>query len=272
MSPLQLINKIKELLLNDKRVIALILVGSYARKTIYKATIYSDIEMYIVIPDNFFDEFKKDLETLPSKIGNVIFYYNNRWAGFSMVFENLQRLELPLVKKSEANIIFSRPIHQEVKVLFDKSKTLEKILKNRPTSINYKSFFKNQYQDFLYMTIYTAQAIAKGEYWLARQAMSVSLHPIIIRLLELHTNPQALNLEDRKRIEKILPMDDLKILKDISSNYDKDSIFKSFFKTLDIFSMVVDKIVQKQKFNYDKKKEEETFSKIKELLKNIETS
>lgn len=272
MSPLQQINKVKELFLNDKRVTASILVGSYARKTIYKATIYSDIEIYVFVRDKVFDEFKKDLKKLPPKIGKVIFYYSNQWAGFSMVFKNLQRLELPLVKLSEAKIILSRPVQQEIKVLFDKSKTLNKIIKNRPISINYKVFFKSQYQDFWYMATYTAQAIAKGEYWLARQAMSVSLHPIIIRLLYLHTNPQALNLEDRKRIEEILPKNGLKILKDISSNYDKDPILKSFLKTLGIFSIAVDKIVQKQKFNYDKKKEEEIFSKIKYLLKNIKTS
>lgn len=192
-----------------------------------------------------------------------------QWAGFSAVFENLQRLELPLIKISEAKNILSRPIQQEVKVLFDRGGAIGKILNTRPKSINYVSFFKNQYEDFWYMAIYTAQAIGKGEYWLARQAMSVSLHPIIIRLMELYLNPKVLNLEDRKRIEEVLSDGYLEILKEISSFYDKQSIVESFRKTLNVFSKVVRDTADKQSLTYDKKKEEGIYSKIKSLLAQI---
>jgi predicted nucleotidyltransferase len=268
----EIINKIKKILEKDNRVVALVLVGSQARKTGYKASSFSDIEMYIFVKDKTFGGFKKDLESLPSKVGNAIFTYNNQWAGFSGVFENLQRLELPLIKISEAKNILSRPIQQEVKVLFDKGESIEKILKTRPKSIDCASFFKNQYEDFWYMAIYTAQAIGKGEYWLARQAMSVSLHPIIIRLMELYLKPEVVNLEDRKRIEEVLSDGYLEILKEISSAYDKQSIVESFQKTLKAFSKVVRETADKQSFIYDEKKDQEIFSKIDSLIAQIKNS
>lgn len=262
----EIISQIKKILEKDNRVVALVLVGSWARKTGYKASSFSDIEMYIFVKDKSFGDFKKDLESLPSKVGNVIFSYNNQWVGFSAVFEDLQRVELPLVKISEAKKILSRPIQQEVKVLFDRGGAIERILKTRPKSIDYSSFFKNQYEDFWYMAIYTAQATGKGEYWLARQAMSVSLHPIIIRLMELYLKPEVVNLEDRKRIEEVLPEYNLGVLKEISSIYYKQSIVESFSKTLKVFSRVVRDAADKQSFTYNKRKEEKIFSKIEFLL------
>lgn len=99
--PTNIIKQLMRQLNQNPLVSGFVLVGSQARENIYVADQYSDLEAYIIVRDEHVKALQKQLPDLVSKLGRVIFSYKNRWAGFSTVFEDLFRLELPITKQSE---------------------------------------------------------------------------------------------------------------------------------------------------------------------------
>src|SRR3990167_11149985 len=116
-----IISKLEAEISKKPSVIGLVLVGSYAREKIYSANEYSDMEVYVIVLDGNVSKVEKDLIEIAKQLGEIIFHYKNRWAGFSVVFDNLFRLELPVIKQSDIKSVFLRPIAQPVKILIDKT-------------------------------------------------------------------------------------------------------------------------------------------------------
>ena len=137
-----IITPLKTELLKRPYVVGFVLAGSYVRKDVYKATEYSDMEAYIIVDDKDVTRIEKDLTAIVKKSGKVIFHYKNRWSGFSVVFENLFRLELPVVKRSDIKSVFSRPTAQPVEILIDKTNgALKTALDKRPKDLDFESIF-----------------------------------------------------------------------------------------------------------------------------------
>ncbi len=100
---------------------AFVLVGSQARKDTYKASKHSDIEAYLVVEDQYAEKLEKELPKVVKKFGKVLFYFKHQ-IGFVAVYEDLLRIELPIVKISEIENVFSRPKAQVVEVIIDRTK------------------------------------------------------------------------------------------------------------------------------------------------------
>lgn len=267
-NPQDIILQLKKELQKNPLVIGLVLVGSQVRETVYTANQYSDIEVYIIVKDNDFGIVEKQLSGIVNKLGSVIFSYKNRWTGFSTVFENLLRLELPLVKKSELSSVFSRPKTQVVKVLIDKTDgELQSILDKRPKKIDFEKLFSDTIIDFWYMAIVAVQYYKKDEFWNARHAQQVVLLPLLIKLLELLENPDTLLLETNKYIERFLSKEKLKLLREVSAFYDKKEIKQSLKRIMEIFSNTARKVAKKYQYKYPTEVEKKIRPKLEQLLK-----
>jgi hypothetical protein len=266
--PLKMISALKKKLTKNPLVLGMVLVGSQARKQIYQATPYSDMEIYLIVKDEDIKKIEKQLPSLVKTLGKVIFSYNNQWAGFSTVFEDLFRLELPLTKLSEINSVFSRPTAQVVKVLIDRTEgKLTKVLAKRPQTIDFQSFFQKKVVDFWYMAIIAVQYYKKGEIWNSRTGLQI-LQSSLIKFLELLQDPQILLLETNKNVEEFLSDEQVSLLKEISPAYDKKEIKKSLKRALAIFPQVFEKVAQKYDYQYDRKLEKEIKPKLTTLLES----
>lgn len=259
---------LKKKLEKNSLVLGFVLVGSQARKDIYVATPYSDMEIYIIVKDNNVEKIEKRLPSLVESLGKVIFSYNNRWAGFSTVFEDLFRLEIPIVRLSELNSVFSRPTAQVVKVLIDKTDgKLEKALASRPKSIDFQELFQSKVIDFWYMAIITVQYYKKKEIWNTRSALQV-LQSSLIKFLELFQDPQILLLETNKNVEQFLSDEQIGLLKQISPSYNKAEIKQSLIKVIEIFPEVFEKVSKKYHYQYDRKLEKQIKPKLIAFLES----
>jgi len=265
----QVISTLAEKLENNPLVLGFLLVGSHARKNVYTASHYSDIEAYIVVKDKDIKKLEKELPNLVRSLGKVIFSYKNQWAGFSTVFKNLLRLELPLVKLSDLSSVFSRPTAQDVEVIIDKTNgKLEKILSARPKTIDLERVFLDTVTDFWYMAIVAIQYYKKGEYWNARHAQEVSMIPSLIKFIELLENSNLLLLESNKRIEQLVSKKSVEMLKEICSHYEKDKIKKSLEKNIKEFSSLSVKIAEKFNYKYPTDIEKAVKPQLENLLKS----
>lgn len=259
------IKKLKEEFDRNSSVVALVLIGSQARKTIYKAGEYSDIEAFIVVKDNDAKKIENILPVVANSLGKVLFSFKHQ-IGFVAVYEDLLRIELPVIKQSEMRSIFRRPKAQEVKILIDKTHgQLEGILNKRPKIINYEKLFKSIVENFWYWQIIGVQYFKKVELYNARAILNIHA-AALIRLFELLNDPNLLLLETNKRVEEFLTSDQLNQLRNITPGYNKYEIKKALEIAMIIFPKVFNQINHKYGYRYDKSIEEKIKPRIIDIF------
>ncbi len=246
-------------------VIAFTLVGSQAREDSYKTTKYSDMEAYVIAKDEDAEKLEKELSDLVKKFGEVLFSFKHQ-IGFVAVYDDLFRLELPVIKQSELKSLFSRPKAQVVKVLIDRTEgELEKVLNDRPKTIDFAQVFADKITNFWYWQILGFQYFKKGEIYNTRAILNIHTSALI-KLLELLNDPTTLLLETNKRIEQFLTEEQLKRLKEITPAYDSEQIRKSLERVMDIFSETAKAIEEKYNYTYDESLEGLVKPKLLDLL------
>lgn len=246
-------------------VLAFTLVGSQAREDSYKATKYSDMEAYVITRDEDVEKLEKELSDLVRKFGTVLFSFKHQ-IGFVAVYDDLFRLELPVIKQSEMKSLFSRPKAQVVNVLVDKTDgELEKVLNNRPKTIDYAQLFADKIINFWYWEILGVQYFKKGEIYNTRAILNIHASALI-KLFELLNDPSTLLLETNKRVEQFLTEEQLKLLKEVTPDYNSEHIKKSLEKVMDIFSETAKTIKEKYNYSYDESLEGKVRLKILDLL------
>src|SRR5258708_1023331 len=250
---------------NNDSVVALILVGSHARETIYRAEKYSDLEIYIVVKDESVKEVGQKLPNLVKKFGKVLFSFNHA-IGFVTTYEDLFRLEISIVKQSNIDSVFSRPKQQNIKIIFDKtSGILDEVLEKRPEKINYEEFFQDKVVNFWYWQILGVQYFLKGEIYNAKAVLGIN-SSIIIKLFEFLNDPEILLLETNKRIEKFLTNEQLEILEQTSPSYKDEDIKESLIRIMNIFPNILKEIKTKYKYTYDESLEGKIKPRLLEIL------
>ena len=263
--PKSIIDGLTKAFLNNSSVMAFTLVGSQAREDKYKATKQSDMEAYIITKDEDAEKVEQELPSLVGKFGNVLFSFKHQ-IGLVAVYDDLFRLELPVIKQSAIVSLFSRPKAQTVKVLIDKtSGELGKILNNRPESIDFAHEFEDKVINFWYWQILAIQYFIKGEVYNTRAVLNIHASTLI-KLFELLNNPNILLLETNKRIEQFLSEDQLFLLKEITPAYNLEQIRQSLKKVMKTFPEVFKKVKEKYQYSYDESLEEKVKPKLLILL------
>ena len=261
----ELINKLTEEFKNNPSVIAFTLVGSQARNDIYKATKHSDMEAYIITQDEDAEKVEQELSGLVRKFSNVLFSFKHQ-IGFIAVYEDLFRLELPVIKQSGMESLFTRPKAQIVQVLIDKTNgELEKVLANRPETTNYAELFEDKVINFWYWQILAVQYFKKGEFYNTRAVLGIN-SSALIKLFELLNDPTILDLETNKRIEQFLTEEQLALLKETSPSYNQEQIKQALSRIMDIFPNAIRTVKDKYGYSYDESIEGQVKPKLVQLL------
>jgi hypothetical protein len=250
---------------NNPLVTAFVLVGSQARTDVYKATANSDMEAYVIAADENADKLESQLPQISKKTGTVLFSFKHA-IGFVAVYEDLFRLELPVIKESGLPGLFNRPKSQVVKVLIDKTDgNLEKILSSRPDTLDFAKEFSNKVTNFWFWQILAVQYFLKGEMYNTQGVLRIQSSSLVW-FYELLNDPQILLLETNKRVEKFLTRDQLKNIQAISPPYDRVSIAVSLSKVIDIFPGVFSQITNKYGYEFDTSLEPKIKPKLLKLL------
>lgn len=229
----QIIQKVIDLLSRRSGVAALVLAGSRVPGNAFPADEFSDIELYVVAQDSQFEEVTRDVQSIQDQMDGVVLAYRNQWSGWSVLFKSLLRLELPVVKASDESV-FSRSESQKIKILYQQAgfSLLQVPVPQPPLP-------PASIEDFWYMAVYTAQHIARGELWLARDALRVGMQSNVRRLLLETYHPDQMALDRDRRIEMTWGPVELKILKDTSCSYDRVDIVRAFRANIDAISSLV---------------------------------
>ncbi len=237
-----IIDKVVRHLSTNSGVAAIVLAGSQVEGNKFAPDEFSDIELYVVA----FDEQVETVEAEVQKIQNIftdeeiVLSYKNQWAGWSILYNNLLRLELPLVKASNEEA-FSRSDEQKIDILYSKKgfQLKKKVAKTKnDVHENNEEIIK----DFWYMTVYAAQHIGRGEIWLARDAVRISMQGKVKRLLQEINHKDTLTLDRDRRIELTWDREELEVLRETSCTYDKGDLVRAFWANIKIIKQLLQKL------------------------------
>ncbi len=264
-NPQNLVNRLTEEFEKIPGIIAFSLVGSQARETVYKATEYSDLEAYIITTDEAAEQVEQLLPSLVSQLGTVLFSFKHQ-IGFVTVYDDLFRLELPVIKQSQMDSVFSRPKTQVVKVLLDRTNgQLDKILAKRPETFDYKKIFSELVINFWYWQILGVQYFKKGEYYNTRSVLGIHASALV-KLFELLNDPDILLLETNKRIEQFLTKEQQTQVRRITPAYDNKQIKVALKEVMEVFTVIARSVKEKYGYEYDENLEEKVKPKLLELM------
>lgn len=263
-SPQELTRQLAQKLEKVPEVVAFVLVGSQARETVYKATEHSDMEAYIVTTDEGKEKVEELLPSLVTQFGSVLFAFHHV-IGFVAVYDNLFRLELPVVTQSSLPQVFSRPKAQVVNIIFDKTDNLQAILAKRPDKIDCQKVFRDIADSFWYWQITGVQYFKKGEYYNARSILGIHASSFI-KLCELLNDPEILLLESNKRIEQFLTTEQQNSLIQITPAYGKEEIALALQNAMEIIPPLIKKVKEKYGYEYDERNDDEVKTRVITLL------
>lgn len=247
----KIIQQVVEELSNNDSIAALVLAGSRVNGNKFPPDKFSDIELYVVAFDEKYEEAEKTVQLIQTIFGDqTVLAYKNQWAGWSVLFNDLLRLELPLVKASDETV-FSRSEEQKIKILY--SKPDFKLKKSQEVDGGKEDVNKrvpdDVIKDFWYMAVYAAQHIGRGEVWLARDAIRISMQGKVKRLLQEIYHQETLALDRNRRIELTWSQQELEILKETSSSYNKNDIIRSFWANIKYAEALLTKTNDNDLFN-----------------------
>lgn len=227
-----IIKRVVENLSQFDGVAALVLTGSRVKGNNFPPDQFSDIELYVVAFDEDFEKAEGEIQSIQKIFGkdSVVLAYKNQWAGWSILFTDLLRLELPLVKASDETV-FARSEEQKIEILHSKPGfILKKGLSEKTKEKEFpEKMIEQAVKDFWYMAVYAAQHIGRGEVWLARDAIRISMQGKVKRLLQEIYHKDTLALDCDRKIELTWGKEELEILKETSSAYDKNDVVRAFW-------------------------------------------
>lgn len=266
-NPKELISQLQKEFEQNSLVEAFVLVGSQAREDVYKATKYSDMEAYVMTKDENADNLEKQLPNILQKTGTILFSFKHA-IGFVAVYDDLFRLELPVIKMSGVEGLFNRPKAQVIKVLIDKTDgKLEKVLANRPDEIEYAKEFSNKITNFWFWQIIAVQYFKKGEFYNTSAVMGIHAS-VLIWMYELLNDPKILLLETNKRIEQFLTSQQLLDIKKITPFYNSKNIQTSLTLVVDLFIDATNAIKNKYGYSFDETLEAKVKPRLQTLLES----
>ncbi len=195
---------------SDDRILAAFLGGSYARGA---ADAYSDLDLYLIVAENAFDEFILNRSEFMRRLGepiflehfnlpNIIFYF----------FANGAEGELGIGRESEFSNIHSGPYN----VLVDKNRILDGVVFSQvvPDPVEQIEKLRRLIYCFWHDLSHFITALGRGQLWWAQGQLEM-LRGYCVNLARLGYNFSDSEVGDEPyfKIEKIMPVEQLAALR-----------------------------------------------------------
>jgi predicted nucleotidyltransferase len=193
----------------DERVVAAFLVGSYAKGT---ADIYSDLDLYLIITNEAYEDFVAGREAFIRLLGepafledfdlpNVVFF----------IFPDGTEVELTLGRESQINHIFSGPYQ----VLLDKKRILAGAVLPWPEPAQAEQIetLRRQVYWFWHDLSHFTTAMGRGQLWWAYGQLEVlRLYCVNLARLSQNFSDAGVGEEGYFKVEHAIPVEQLSSL------------------------------------------------------------
>ncbi len=210
----------------DERILAAFLVGSYVKG---KPDIHSDLDLFVIIADEAFDDFVSKRESFVRLLGEPLFAEDFDLSDIVfLIFPDGLEVELSYARESQLNHIFNEPY----KVLLDK-KNIVSI-----AAVPSREFDQAEQTEKLRRLIYWfwhdlshfITAMGRGQLWWAHGQLDV-LRSICVNLARLRNNFSDPDVGEEAyfKIEKVMPVEKLSPLRVTFCPVEKSAMLEAGF-------------------------------------------
>lgn len=194
----------------DERVIAALLVGSYAKG---KADARSDLDLNVITTDEVYDDFIEDRAAFIRQLGEPLFVEDFDLPGIVfLIFPNGAEVEVSFERENQLSQILNEPY----KVLLDKRKVTSSVI-SRERQVDHeeqKEKLRRLIYWFWHELSHFITAMTRGQLWWAHGQLNVlRLYCINVSRLQNNFSDQEVGDEGYFKIEQTLPVEQLSALK-----------------------------------------------------------
>lgn len=247
----------------DERIVAAFLVGSNAKA---KADEYSDLDLYVVIRDDAFDDFDTTRESFVRLLGEPAFVEDFGIPNILfLIFPDGSEVEIYYANQSRLDRIFNSPY----KVLLDKKNITSDIVVSEE-----REFDQAKQTEKLRRLIYWfwhnfshfATAIARNQLWWARGQLE-ELRSMCVGLARLKDDFSDPEVEEEVyfKIENAMPVEQLSPLQNTFCPMEKEAMLESAFVILDFYREVATALAQAHGVTYPEALEKAMVERLKKI-------
>jgi len=249
----------------DDRIVAAFLIGSNAKG---KADEHSDLDTYIVIKDDAFDNFDATRESFVRLLGEPAFIEDFGIPNILfLIFPDGSEVELYYARASDLNQIFD----SQYKVLLDK-KAIASQIALRPRQVDQtgqKEKLRHLIQTFWHDCSHFATAMARNQLWWAHGQLDV-LRAICVGLARLNNDFSDPDVEEEVyfKIENAMPVEQLAPLKDTFCPLDKGAMLRAGFVIVDLYRELTTPLAQAYGITYPVALEKVMVERLRKIRDN----
>lgn len=250
----------------DERIIAAFLVGSYAKG---KADEHSDLDTYIVIKDDAFDNFDATRESFVRLLGEPAFIEDFGIPNILfLIFPDGSEVELYYASESRLGEIFNAPY----KVLLDKENIASDLVLGEEQEFDkakQTEKLRRLIQWFWHNFSHFATAMARNQLWWARGQLEV-LRATCVGLARLKHDFSDPEVEEEVyfKIENAMPVERLSPLQNTFCPMEKDAMLASAFVIVDFYRELATALAGGHGIPYPEALEKAMIERLKKIRDN----
>ncbi len=229
----------------DDRILAAWLVGSLAQRT---GDRFSDIDLYVVVRDAYYDAVFSERETLARRFGDVLSTFEVEWPNCQMlgvILKNGIEIDLCYCRLDQCGIF--KP-NCRYRILFDRSGQLEERLR-KPVIYEDDPIedIRDKINSSNYHFLHAIHSLARNDLWVAIYHVQ-QLRTILIDLLARRMNA---DFSESKRLGQYLDAKDSEQLQQTLCRYDTESIRQAIETLIELFKAQLESLSLKYEIDLD---------------------
>jgi len=213
----RILQRIKSLVEKDSRFVGLWTVGSMATG---KADKYSDLDLYLLVEKQYYDQVYSERSSFAGKIGKVLSTFEVEWL-------NCQLYGVILDNYVEVDLCYCKPEQLEIfgpyRIVVDKNGDLNELLLKHtiPYTMDAKKHLREHLDFAAYNLLHAINMLGRGEYWSSVRQVEM-LRKRIISLIGLQTKTDV--EEEYRKLEHLVTQGVNESLQKTLCDYDFEGI------------------------------------------------
>jgi|TARA_B100001971_G_C18142520_1_gene511169 predicted nucleotidyltransferase len=241
----------------DKDIIAVMYAGSFGRGESDK---YSDLDIELVVNDNFLSNVRKNIKFLLSKLGKIKLIYFLDDMNIKSMIDDYQKIDFKLHEK-ESMVPWGK--YSKIKIIKDKNNFLKDFSKNAKKNKMKINPMESEFYETIMSIITNANKSARGLEWSSRSWINYRIEKLFVNLMRTRGILQF----DFANVEKLLNKKEMKLLNEAyCKNPNKKDIKKSLIGLWKFSKYVFKEYEKKTKKGLPAFEEKPFLKKIEGLL------
>lgn len=268
----KLINDLKNNTEKQEKVIGFIVYGSYSEASDHKPTVYSDVDLEIIVRDEAYDKYLVNFRNwFETNFEPILIETSLNHLEKIFVTNDFLDLQIHITPLSEMDKIDKRELNyfpNGYTILFDKSNSIENKIRTSIKPKKKESFqrkFDKLNNRFWYFVQGISPLIERKEYWFGAASYWAWLYVNLCQLLRIYFRKEV-EYNQLKHIEEVLEPNILEKIQSLRNLQTPQELKNKMKLLIEVYSEYVNKLTLEFNLKYDPKIEKSVKQQIKKYL------